>query len=481
MKDRTLLIMLHGSGSSGIEIKQVCALAASATPATRPSNAEQTFHAIYSQFLLSLFSSCSSSLPFIQYLSCIPLGAAYEQRTFVQECVKCNIDLITPTASERPYTPAMRMPMNVWFDRPANFQETGAADPCVEEDLAGTDESLGRLLSTLSQVHSTFQHVFIGGFSMGGCLALHVLRRYGDFAQASGGKLRGLFSLGSFTPLLSAAITQLPKLEARGRKIPIPVLMLHGEDDGMIGCDWGSAAATALLLAGVDVRFQKYPQLDHEICEEQLRDVLQWMLDTELNGQADAAMTLDESKAEVDEKRAAGGHSHKLDPHARGVHSDPDYSALLRKEAEMTRSGVADEPAAPAKKASAEAAPAAGGGGGGPAGGGAGTGSQAFTLEQSSAAADQWCIHYQAPESVVPMLITRPVLACGGVFDVYPDDGFSINTGSAAGSGDRAGKRRGVYCIASTTDPERIAMEIGKRLAVRIDSDGASVNACPMA
>jgi len=76
------------------------------------------------------------------------------------------------------------------------------------------------------------------------------------------------------------------------------------------------------------------------------------------------------------------------------------------------------------------------------------------------------------------MLITRPVLACGGAFDVCPDDGFCIN---GAGSSKAGSKRKGVYCIVSTTDPERIAAEIGKRLAVRIDSDGASVNACPMA
>jgi len=366
----------------------------------------------------------------------------------------------------------MRMPMSVWFDRPANFQALGSADPCGDgEDLAGQDESLDRLLSTLTQVHSSFQHVFIGGFSMGGCLALHVLRRYDAFQAACAGKLRGVCSMGSFIPTACATITRLPKLAAAGgsggKRIPIPVLMLHGEDDTRIRCEWGNDAATALLLGGIDVRFQKYTLLDHEMSEDQLRDILNWMLDTELHGQADAAMSLDESSAAVDELKAAGADSHKLNPSLvkQGQFKDPGYSTLLQKETDMDKRRLGDK-AEKGKQGYAEGAATAAGG----------AGTRPYTLEQSDSVANEWCIHYPASESAVPMLVTRPVLACGGVFDVCPDDGFSIN-----GGGGQAGKRNGVYCIASTTDPERIATEIGKRLAVRIDSKGESVNACPMA
>ena len=136
-RDRTLLIMLHGSGSSGVELRQ--------------------------------------------YLSLIPLDSG-EYRTFVDECKRTQIDLLTPTAPSRPYSPAAGECMSVWFDRSPYFQEAGV-DDSTEEDTAGIEQGLSRLRTLLTELTAdeTFQHVFLGGFSMGGCLALHALSRLGSF------------------------------------------------------------------------------------------------------------------------------------------------------------------------------------------------------------------------------------------------------------------------------------------------------------
>jgi len=108
-----------------------------------------------------------------------------------------------------------------------------------------------------------------------------------------------------------------------------------------------------------------------------------------------------------------------------------------------------------------------------------------YTLEQSSTDPQKWCIHYPAPASAVPMLMSRPILACGGVFEVREDRGFSLNDGNGNVCGSSWGSGgcacRGVYIEATTSDPKQFAYEIGRRLAIRIDSDGASVSACPMA
>ena len=426
-KDRTVMVMLHGSGSTGIELRQ--------------------------------------------YLSHIPLGEEYQQRTFIEECARLQIDIITPTALEKPYSPAMRMPMSVWFDRPANFAVLGSADDCKDEDVVGINSSLERISSMLKQVHDTFQHVFIGGFSMGGCLGIHILRHLEKFQSACDGKLRGLFSIGSFVPLLSVAITGLPK-RAVSPSIPtpqstkVPLLMMHGEEDTLIKCAWGQATATALLLAGVDVRFQKYAKLEHEICEDQLRDLLNWMHDTELFGLADAALSIQETKENVKIAAAAGmmpiakqsANTGKIRA-ADSDQQDPGYTRLLHQETQLANSNNTTKDTSVSIE------------------------SGIYTLEQSARVPNQWCIHFSVPETAVPLLVTRPVLACGGMFDVYADEEFSINSIKVNDNTSSATRKKvcGVYCIVSSSDPHNLAREIGRRLAIRIDSKGNSVNACPMA
>ena len=134
--------------------------------------------------------------------------------------------------------------------------------------------------------------------------------------------------------------------------------------------------------------------------------------------------------------------------------SDPGYERLL---AQQDRKDAASAAASAAKESTPQ---------------------KPYTLEQSSTNSQRWCIHFEAPAHAVPMLVSRPILACGGMFDVCEDRGYSINNTSDVQGNNSL---KGVYILADTTEPEHFAYEIGRRLAVRIDSKGESVNACPMA
>ena len=76
-----------------------------------------------------------------------------------------------------------------------------------------------QLLPLLSELDRNFDNIFIGGFSMGGGLALNFLRR------KISNKIKGIFTMGSFL-VNSAAVTASP---LPPQALTVPVLMMHGK------------------------------------------------------------------------------------------------------------------------------------------------------------------------------------------------------------------------------------------------------------
>lgn len=125
------------------------------------------------------------------------------------------------------------------------------------------------MAALLRELSEGADSLFVGGFSMGGALALHLLR--GTLPA----NLYGVFSIGSFLTADSALLTGELPIAAAGP----PVLMMHGSEDLLVPLAWGRATSTSLLLGGADVQFREYAGLSHEIGEEQLADLLLWMED----------------------------------------------------------------------------------------------------------------------------------------------------------------------------------------------------------
>ena len=84
-----------------------------------------------------------------------------------------------------------------------------------------------------------------------------------------------------------------------------------------------------------------------------------------------------------------------------------------------------------------------------------------FTMEELEP--NKFNIIYPVNENLIGMLCSRPVLVQGGMFDIMPHN-----------------SNRAVYTTIMSPDPNTLATEIGKRLKNRIESDGDSLNACPM-
>jgi predicted esterase len=156
--------------------------------------------------------SCGSDIK--TYLDTVPLPD-FEYRTFTQVAQSLSLHVVTITARSRRYSPLGGEECNVWFDRSPFFQREGMNDV---EDSKGVEESLAQLMSTAHNVYSGYSHLFVGGFSMGGGLALHALRKGGP------PNLRGIFAMGSYAVQRSALVNG-----PLGTNASLPVLMMHGK------------------------------------------------------------------------------------------------------------------------------------------------------------------------------------------------------------------------------------------------------------
>ena len=95
-----------------------------------------------------------------------------------------------------------------------NYLEEGLED---SEDKEGIEKSMDTILKMINAMESDFKHIFLGGFSMGGGLALHALAKASKLCP----KVRGIFTMGSYLVNDSAVLkksTSAMQMEERATK-----------------------------------------------------------------------------------------------------------------------------------------------------------------------------------------------------------------------------------------------------------------------
>ena len=320
------------------------------------------------------------------YLDSLPMEA-FDYKTFTQVSEEKNISVFTPSARYMNYSPAFGTSMSVWFDRSPEFTTLGIADKF--EDTEGIRESLEIILSKIHEIEKDFDFLIIGGFSMGGGLCLHLLR------ETLPAKVVGIFTMSSFL-IESSSVFQGPKFPST---CP-PLMMMHGINDTLIQHSWGQATGTSLMMAGADLQFRQYEDLDHELCPEELADLMFWMIDL------------------IQTNSVGSGR--------------PLYADRCNEVARDLQEKIGRPETLP------------------------------YTIEKKDEKGS-YRIKYPCPTELIDVLTAKQVLARGSCFDIV-----------ASSDG------KGVQTIASTTDPEGTAEEIGKRLLIRVQSGGAHFNPCPM-
>lgn len=332
--------------------------------------------------LVFLHDSGGNGIELSSFLNTTPLDA-FDMHTFRYVADLAEIDIVTPTANQKAYCPASNMmSMNMWFGIIADI-----------EDLTSVEFSTEKIMQIVHE-NSEYDNIFIGGFSMGGSLALHLLRKYLP------ANVKGIFSIGSF--LVESSVV-LRGIAINASKIP--VLMMHGKCDSLVRHEWGKFTATGLSLMDINVQFKDFEHLGHEIGEEQLEDLIHWMQDI---------MTTSNTTNIVPPISVT--------------------SQLRRNEEDETKSDP----------------------------------STFYRIETLSAATFR--IHFKVPSQLAALAASRPVLACGGCFDLVVPTTQTQNEFCY------------IYTMATSTQPDKLAQEIAMRLKIRLESsrDGAMHNPCPM-
>ncbi len=363
-----------------------------------------------STVLLFLHGSGGKGAELRAFLECIPIEE-FVGKTFRETCDVSKIDIVTPTSDVRNYKPNMNMPTNVWFNRSSKFLQLGLNDSY--EDVKGIDESINKIMILLNDLSRQYKHIVIGGFSMGGGLALHLLR----FKLPI--NIRGIFSIGSF--IVISSILNSSTITSENKKIPL--LMLHGEDDEIVKLEWGRHTATTLHLHEIDVQFKEYKGLTHEIGIEQLVDLIYWIEDLTI---------------QIDKKEMIYNSNIELNSSNNCYYPPSIYK-------KMSREGEIIHPRCNNSKSnkidSDKTIP--------------------YILSNMN---DKIKISYNVPYNIdLEILTSRPVLACGGMFDISVED-----------------DRSSVFTVVTSADPHKTAIEIGIRLHNRLNSEGNSLNPCPI-
>lgn len=109
--------------------------------------------------------------------------------------------------------------------------------------------------------------IVVGGFSMGGALALHTAYRFKP-------GLAGVFTMSSFLNDNSAVYRTL---EDDKSGIDTPLIMFHGDRDTMVPISWGQKTFKTLEELGASGEFIPVKNTMHELKKGEIEDLFEWI------------------------------------------------------------------------------------------------------------------------------------------------------------------------------------------------------------
>jgi len=176
------------------------------------------------------------------------------------------IKYIFPTAKVIPVTLNMGMRMTSWFD-------VLSLEVNAKEDQKGIEAStqlLHELIKTEIANGIPPERIIVGGFSMGGAVALHG-------ALTEDKVLGGVLALSTWLPL----VPSFPDyIKNRNEKVNIPIFHGHGKQDELVQLKWAEMSSQALKSSGfVNYQFKTY-DMGHSSCDKELKDVSEFIQQT---------------------------------------------------------------------------------------------------------------------------------------------------------------------------------------------------------
>ncbi|XP_060531040.1 lysophospholipase-like protein 1 [Cylas formicarius] len=204
-------------------------------------------------------TACSAAVVFLHGSGDSGQGFLNWIKFLIGDFTSPHIKFYFPTAPLRPYTPLNGEPSYVWFDR-----------YIITPDVAEHVESLSSIGNVIKSIINDIvkegvplNRIIVGGFSMGGALALHSAFRFTP-------GLAGVFALSSFLNKNSTVYTELKAPET-------PLYMCHGEKDSMVPISWGKKTFEELEKLHVKGEFVPIRFTLHELKKSELEGLFQWI------------------------------------------------------------------------------------------------------------------------------------------------------------------------------------------------------------
>lgn len=172
-----------------------------------------------------------------------------------------HLRILFPTAPAIPYSPMMGENSNVWFNR-CQISPKAPDDITIETSAA----DLVQLINEEEKLGIPRNKILIGGFSMGGGMALHIGYRYLR-------DLAGVFAMSSFL-----SETSLVYKELKTNPGPTPLLyQSHGTLDDLVPYSWGQETNRVLTSLGVKGTFYSQANVHHELERENMDMWIKWV------------------------------------------------------------------------------------------------------------------------------------------------------------------------------------------------------------
>ncbi|KAE9418617.1 hypothetical protein Angca_008013, partial [Angiostrongylus cantonensis] len=184
---------------------------------------------------------------------------------FAHEIRHDNIKYICPSSASRPVTLNMGMRMPAWFD-------LFGLDASAREDTEGIAQATRLVHGMIDSEISTgipSEKIILGGFSMGGALALYAGLTYPR-------RIGGIIGLSSF--LIQR--DKLPGNHTSNKSTPI--FLAHGSNDFLVPLTFGQLTEGLLKAFNPNVKLTVYNGMGHSSCPEELRDMKRF-IDEKIN------------------------------------------------------------------------------------------------------------------------------------------------------------------------------------------------------
>lgn len=171
-----------------------------------------------------------------------------------------KLKFIFPHAPFRAITLNRGMNMRAWYD-------ITAIDPQAPEDRTGLEQSrqaIELLIEQEMQQGIPSKNIILAGFSQGGAMALYTGLRYKE-------RLAGVIALSGYLPM---ALTLGQEKSPLNQKTPI--FMAHGLYDMVVPVALAQFSYHALQQQQYQTAWRTYP-MQHQVCQEELEDISQWL------------------------------------------------------------------------------------------------------------------------------------------------------------------------------------------------------------